>query len=191
MITELRYTITEQDFVDYNLYFVEHDPITQKNIWKLRWIMAGMAAIGGTGLMYALDVFHPMAIVAYLALAVVCFLIAPAWVRRNVKKNVYRTIQRATNKHICGQKTLYLHDDKIQLVGQSEDSEYGYEAFKRVTVADRQVYLYLDDISALIIPNDAFSSEQDKISFVQQLEARIAQAKREAKPTTDQDIEEN
>ena len=51
---ELNYVITPQDFVDYNIYFIDHDPLTQKSIRNMSIILAGLVIVGGTGLMYAL-----------------------------------------------------------------------------------------------------------------------------------------
>lgn len=185
MVTALQYEITEQDFVDYNMYFIDHDPITQRNIQKIRWMMAGMVAIGGTVLMYMIDALNLVTVLIYLLLAVGCFFLGPAWVKRNARKNVHRTIQNASNKHICGQKTLRLNETGVQLIGENEDSTYSYDAFRRVTMAQNQVYLYLDDISALIVPNHAFSTAEQKEAFVHSLEQRIAQAKRNAPPSED------
>lgn len=180
---ELNFEITEKDFVDYNMYFIAHDALTQKTMRKMSWMMAGLVVVGGTGLMYLVDSLTPVSVAVYLALAVACFFGTPVMFKRKARKNVHLTIQRASNKHICGPKTLTLTDEGIRLVGESEDSLHPYTAFKRVTAAQDQVYLYLDDISALIVPNRAFADPADKENFIHTLEARIAEAKRSAPET--------
>ncbi len=174
---ELQYEIKEQDFIDYNMYFIDHDPLIQKTMRKLSMIMAGLVLVGGLALMYMFDAISALSIVVYLALAGVCFLIGPAWFKRSARKNVRRTIQRAVNKHICGAKTMRLTEEGVQLVGESEDSLHPYHAFKRVLPVQNQVYLYLDDLSALIVPNTAFSGDAEKQEFISKLEAHIAKAK--------------
>ena len=71
---ELNYVITPQDFVDYNIYFIDHDPLTQKSIRNMSIILAGLVIVGGTGLMYALNSLTPVSVAVYLILAVACFL---------------------------------------------------------------------------------------------------------------------
>ncbi len=176
---ELQYEIKEQDFIDYNLYFIEHDVLMQKTIRKLSFVMAGLVLLGGMGLMYAFKSLTILSVVVYAVLAVACFFLVPAWMKRTARKNVRRTIQRAVNKHICGTKTLRLLDNGVQMVGESEDSLHPYQAFKRVVCAKDQVYLYLDDLSALIVPNRAFTDEAAKQAFVRILEERMEQAKAE------------
>ena len=49
-----------------------------------------------------------------------------------------------------------------------------------MTEAARQVYLYLDDLAGLIVPNSAFANDEEKKEFIRVLEERIAQAKKDA-----------
>lgn len=182
---ELQYEIKEQDFIDYNMYFINHDALMQKTMRKMSLVMAGLVLLGGMGLMYVLDSVTTLSIVVYALVAAACFFVAPAWFKRSARKNVKRTIQRAVNKHICGAKTLRLLDNGVQMVGESEDSLHPYQAFKRVVCAQNQVYLYLDDLSALIVPNTAFATDAAKQEFVSTLEARMEKAKAEH-PETEQ-----
>lgn len=177
---ELNYNITAQDFVDYNIYFIDHDPLTRKSIRNMSIILAGLVIVGGTGLMYALNSLTPVSVAVYVILAVACFLGGPKMYKRKVHKHVHMTLRRAANKHICGPKTLKLTDEGVQLIGESEDTLHPYESFKRVTEAERQVYLYLDDLAGLIVPNSAFSSAEEKREFIRTVESRIAQAKQNA-----------
>lgn len=174
---ELHYEITEQDFVDYNLYFIAHDAMTQKTIRRMSTLTAALVLVGGTALMYLLDTLSPVSVGMYVVLAAVCFFGCPAWFTHKARKNVHRTIERASNRHICGPKTLRLTDTGVQLVGESEDSSYPYAAFQRVITAEKQVYLYLDDLSALIVPRCAFPDEEARRTFVRMLEGRITEAK--------------
>ena len=174
---ELHYEITEQDFVDYNLYFIAHDAMTQKTIRRMSTLTAVLVLVGGTALMYLLDTLSPVSVGMYVVLAAVCFFGCPVWFTHKARKNVHRTIERASNRHICGPKTLRLTDTGVQLVGESEDSSYPYAAFQRVITAEKQVYLYLDDLSALIVPQRAFPDEEARRTFVRMLEGRITEAK--------------
>lgn len=173
---ELNYEITEQDFVDYNMYFIDHDLLTQKTLRRMRLIMAGLVIAGGALLMYLLDTLNAVSTLVYVALAAAVYWYAPRGFKNKARKNVHRTICRATNKHICGPKRLTADADGVRLTGEGEDSSYPYSAFKRVTEAERQVYLYLDDLSALIVPNGAFQDAEHKRSFLTFLRSRIEQA---------------
>lgn len=174
---ELNYTIQEQDFIDYNLYFIDHDVLTQKTIRRMQLLLAGLVLVGGMALMYCFDSLNTLSVIVYAVFAVGAYFYAPWAFRQRAKKNVRLTIKRAMNKHICGAKTLTADPDGVSLTGEGEESRYTYDAFKRVTAAPNQVYLYLDDLSALIVPNSAFSDQTHKEQFIRTVETRITDAK--------------
>lgn len=188
---ELRYTISEQDFIDYNMYFIDHDPVTQKTIHRMRLLLAGLVIVGGAALMYGVGTLTPVSVAVYVALAAGIYAYAPRGFKNKAKKNVRLTIKRAVNKHICGQKLLTADDEGVRLTGEDEDSRYPYAAFTRVTPVKRQVYLYLDDISALIVPDNAFADAAEKEAFVRFLEERIEAAKAEKPAEADGQDESN
>lgn len=174
---ELNYTIQEQDFIDYNMYFIQHDALTQKTIRRMQLLLAGLVLVGGLALMYCFDSLNTLSVIVYAVFAVGAYFYAPWAFRQRAKKNVRLTIKRAMNKHICGAKTMKADAEGVSLSGEGEESRYTYDAFKRVTTAPNQVYLYLDDLSALIVPNSAFSDQAHKEQFIRMVETHIADAK--------------
>lgn len=190
---ELNYTIQEQDFIDYNMYFIEHDVLTQKTIRRMQLLLAGLVLVGGLALMYCFDSLNTLSVIVYAVFAVGAYFYAPWAFRQRAKKNVKLTIKRAMNKHICGAKTLTADADGVSLTGEGEESRYTYDAFKRVTAAPNQVYLYLDDLSALIVPNSAFFDQAQKEQFIRMVETRITDAKMLAQkeaPADEEDAQE-
>ena len=176
MQATLHYTITEQDFVDYNLYFVAHDEMTARGMRRLRLTAPALILIGGTLLMYVLDALNVWTVLGYAALAAAAYAAGPWTIRRRVRRNVSRTLKHAVNKHICGEKTLTVDENGVRLTGENEDNTYGFDAFKRVVDTGRQVFLYFDDVSALIVPAAAFDGDAARQEFVRALTARIEAA---------------
>ena len=176
---QLQYKITEQDFIDYNMNFVAGDKVVQRQLRRMQLLLAGIILIGGTGLAVLTDSLSIRSVAVYVILAAVMYFYFPRSYQSKVKKNVQRTIRSASNRHICGEKTLTIEGDTVRLTGESEDSTYPFSAFSRVAVAERQVYLHLDDITALIVPNSAFADTAARDAFAADFEKRIQAAKAE------------
>lgn len=174
---QLKYTVTEQDFVDYNMDFIEHDKGTQQMIHRTQLMMVLLVLVGGTALMSVLHALSALSIAVYLALAAGVYFYLPMAFKSKVRKNVHRTIRRSNNKDICGEKTLTITEDSVNLSGENENSTYPFEAFDRVAVGARQLFLHLDDITALIIPNAAFADDGERRAFVESFEEHIQAAK--------------
>ncbi len=176
------YDITPADFIALNLYFVEHDPVIRRSSQKLRWVGTMLVFFGGLLLMLALGSLSPFAVVVYAAAAVLVYLLLPKRISHNVRKNVERTLKTASSKSICGQKTFTMGEDRCTLTGEEENSSYEYGAFSKVVEDREEIYLFLDDVSALIIPHRAFADEAGRQAFLTGISAKIEAAKAEKTP---------
>ena len=176
------YDITPEDFVALNLYFYEHDPVIQKSTQKLRMGGTMLVFFGGLVLMLALDSFTPLAVVVYGIAAALVYKFLPKRIVHNVRKNVDRTLKTASSKSICGQKTFTMDEKTCTLVGEEEHSSYEYSAISKIVDDKEDIYLFLDDVSALIIPHRAFADGQARADFVTGISAKIEAAKAEKNP---------
>lgn len=173
VLMELHYTITKQDYIDFNLNYYENNALVQRSITITRVATAVICLLGGSALMYWLDLLSPVSVAVYALLAAACFFGMPWYMKRKMVKNVGRILQRATNKQLCGEKTLILSEDKLQLIGENEDSTYQREAVQRTASDAGHYYIFVDEFSALIVPFTAFADEQQKRSFYDQVTAYI------------------
>lgn len=162
---KLNYEITPADFVAFNIYFAEHDPVLSKQTAKLR-VTASMMVVGfGLLLMFITGGLRPVSVAVYVVLAALTYLLFPRYYRYLLKRNVDRTLRAAANRAVCGPKTLTLDDENVSLTGENESSVYPYSGFHKLCEDEGHYYLFLDDVSALILPFTAFADEAAKQAF--------------------------
>ena len=125
---EFKYSVSKQDYIDFNLNYFNNNAVVQRSIWMMRVATAVIVIIGGSVLMYWLHALTLVSGLVYLALAAVCFFGTPWYMRRKVVKNTERILKNANNKQLCGPKTLTLRDEDFELKGENEDSVYRYDA---------------------------------------------------------------
>lgn len=169
---ELKYVITEQDYIDFNLNFWRTNVRVQRMLLQLRIVTTLLCLVAGTALMLWLKL-SPLTIVAYAALAAVIFFGLPSFMQRKVKKNVLKILRNAKNKNLCGEMCMTLGDSGFRLVGAGEDSGYLYENVHRVASDEAHYYVYVDEYSSLIIPFTAFADEQQKQAFYDRMTSEI------------------
>lgn len=177
------YNIEPADFVALNIHFAANDPVIQKSFKKLRTGATMFVFFGGLILMLTLNMFTPVAVAVYGALAIMVYWGLPRVFKSNMKKNVERTLRSAANKSICGEKTFTMDEDTCNLKGENEDTSYPYSAFSRVVEDVNHYYLFLDDVSALIIPFRAFENGQERQAFITAIREKIDAAKAENSET--------
>lgn len=170
---ELHYEITQQDFVDFNLYYFDHTPAVQRSIFISRVAIAAIVIIGGSLLMALLGSLSLIPLMGYLVLAAVFFFGIPWYMRRKAGKNAGRILREAENKHLCGPKTFILHEDKFELKGENEDTSYPYETVQRIVEDENHYYIFIGDRSGLIIPFAAFANKDQKADFYGRMTAHM------------------
>ena len=112
---EFKYSVSKQDYIDFNLNYFNNNAVVQRSIWMMRVATAVIVIIGGSVLMYWLHALTLVSGLVYLALAAVCFFGTPWYMRRKVVKNTERILKNANNKQLCGPKTLTLRDEDFEL----------------------------------------------------------------------------
>ncbi len=181
-MTQYTYDIVPDDFLALNIYFAENDPVVKKSIQKLRTGSTMLVFFGGLIFMLALNMFTPLAVVVYGVAAALVYKFMPKMLYRNMRKNVERSLKSASSKSICGEKTFTMDEKTCTLVGEEEHSTYEYTAFSKVVEDKQHCYLFLDDVSALIVPFRAFADEAGRSAFLAGISAKIEAAKAEKTP---------
>lgn len=170
---ELHYNITQQDFVDFNLYYFDHNASVQRSIMITRVATAAIVIVGGAVLMALLGSLSLVPVIVYLVLAALFFFGTPWYMRRKVIKNTGRILRDAQNKQLCGPKTFLLHKDEFQLKGGNEDTSYPYEIVQRIVEDENHYYIFIGDRSGLIIPFSAFKDKDQKADFYGRMTAHM------------------
>lgn len=172
---EITYKVEPDDFVAFNLSYIQGSPVMRANIRNTRLISAGIVLVGGCILMQMLGLLSPLSVAAYAALAVAVFFAVPYLMKRRVRKGVLRLLARPQNRNICSEKTLTLAESELTLVGGGEDSRYEYSAVERVTEDAEHYFIYVGAMAALIVPFRAFAGGEEKAAFYKELCAKVQQ----------------
>lgn len=170
---ELHYTITRQDYIDFNLDYFTKNVVVQRSLRMTRCATAAIVLLGGTALMYWLKAISPLSITVYILLALACFFGTPWYARRKVIKNMDRILKRANNQQLCGEKTFILREHEFELKGEKEDTVYQYEAVQRTSTDAGHYYIFVDEFSALIVPFTAFADQAQQQLFYDRITAHI------------------
>ena len=63
---EFKYSVSKQDYIDFNLNYFDNNAVVQRSIWMMRVATAVIVIIGGSVLMYWL---HALTLVSGLVLS--------------------------------------------------------------------------------------------------------------------------
>ena len=97
---EFKYSVSKQDYIDFNLNYFNNNAVVQRSIWMMRVATAVIVIIGGSVLMYWLHALTLVSGLVYLALAAVCFFGTLGYMRRKGVRNHERIVKNANAKQL-------------------------------------------------------------------------------------------
>jgi hypothetical protein len=118
-------------------------------------------------------------IVAYLLVGTIGFLFAPAGLRGTHRKQTIALYSKVENRWIFEPQTLRIEHDCLTSEAARGRAELRWEYIQRICRTDRYLFIYLSEVQAWIIPEDAVTSG-DFDSFVRAADQRWQAAKKAA-----------
>lgn len=150
---EIRYTITEEDYIQFNLYHIEESASLRKQFQMLRLylplLMAVVIFLVGTQVLKQPALYWVVVAVLY---AVGWFVIYPRLYKKSIRKNVVKMAREGDNTSVFGDKTLEIAGDKITISGQDTTEIIDKTAIKEIKQKNDLLILYNSSVSAHIIP---------------------------------------
>lgn len=160
---ELRYTVTENDYIQYNLYHHAHSPSTRRTVAIFRFGVPVILVI-----LSLLTIRHHnlFAWLPAIILAVLWLALTPGFFRRSIAKNVKKLMYEGRYSEFIGDFTVTLLDDTIRYAGNGQTMETAYNRVERVEHDAERLYIYIGSLSAIIIPLRDFKDEAEKQAFL-------------------------
>lgn len=167
---EFEYTMTKEDYLRYNEYHFLNSKSGKTQIKKYRWTV-GIAAI----VMLALAVYYTVeleldvlagALFVFSAVIIVCMFCGKKIVIRNLKKAVNKA--SADGKEPYGYKSaISFKDEYIECISELKETKIRYGAIEKVCSSDDAVYIYIEALQALVLPERVFADEAQKRSLLE------------------------
>lgn len=157
------YTVTEQDYIAYNLFHYGQSPSVKRTLLLLRVVFPLLVMI--MAFLYSrINMYYMVVAVIF---SIVWFFVYPHSFRRSLARGVKRIMKEGKGNEFVGEKRLTLGDTHIIFEEGRGTIESKYDAVERIESDQERFYLYLGTVSAYILPLSAFQTKEQKEQFVQ------------------------
>jgi len=165
---KLDINLTEDDYLEYNLFHAMQSNTGKKQIRKSRIFLAVVTVILIAIVFLILGcTFFSITYAILLGLFMglyILFLVNV--VKRNIKSQI-KKLKKTGKLPFDAVSRLEFHEDKIIEITDSKRIEQGYEVLERICiVGDRFVYLYYSSIGAFILPVPQIKNQIDQDDFL-------------------------
>lgn len=165
---KLEFTLTKQDYIDFNLYHLEHSPSIRSAHNKSRF----GGAIAYLALPFVLVNVTTIPffwwMITFSITAIAWVLLFPRTMRKFYIKQINKAFLEKNNSFF-----LELREEGVMTKGDSDEMITSYRSISQIAQNDGTLYLYNSSVSAIIVPKTAFHSEDERRIFLDTLRPRI------------------
>ncbi len=161
MTTE--FDLTVDDLSTFNLYHHQHSPTARKHYYRAWFIPATVWLLLCLGLLYLLiavkriGLWESFVNIWPLFCGVIAHLtIFPWWYRRKVRKIITGMIAEGKNRGLLCHHRVTLSPETISRTGDYGTNSTNWSAVERIVTTSQQLLVYLNSMSAVVIPRRAF-----------------------------------
>lgn len=167
------YSLTEQDYLEFNLYHFKHSPSMRRSLNLQRYgIPLFILAFS-----FLIDKFDEIPLWAWLITSIIIALLwviyYPKYFKNQIIKSVTKMVREGKNSNLLGRHALELSEYGLTEITENSETKTGWSGIAKFVYNTDYLYIYINSIAAHIIPTSAFESAMHKDEFVYIIEKNI------------------
>ena len=184
---QIRYTVTEQAYLDFNIHHIEHSASISKLARRARLALPVVLSLIGLGFWgfttwrFGIRAFSFANLAGCLAISALWYTLYPWRYRKSLEKRLKSYFAEGNGKEFIGDFTLELRDVPLRTEGgDGVTTAVPYDRIGKLVENKGCLYIYTGSMTAVILPLDAFGSDEAYREFRGRLEEKL-RAAREAR----------
>ncbi len=163
----LEYEFTEQDYIEYNLYHYQNSPSTKRLLLIQRYGVALLFMILAPLMHLISQVPFSYYLISFAIASIVWIVLFPKIVEQSMKKRILKMVEEGKRNYLFGRHELRITQDGIH--GKTGVSETTWHRIERAVETEKHVLVYLNSITAFVVPKSAFGSQEEKDRFLEEV----------------------
>lgn len=160
---EVKFEITEEDYIQFNLIHIQNSPSQKKMYHLLRYAIPLLFTIPiyiiGT-MVFNQPRMYWMIIAVFFAL--IWMITYPKQYKKLIEKQTKKLLKEGDNSSIFGEKTMVIDEEDITVFSEFTSEKVAKNSIKDIKISDDLILIYLSGISAQIIPTRYLNDESRK-----------------------------
>ncbi|MDL4842269.1 YcxB family protein [Aquibacillus rhizosphaerae] len=149
---EINYTLTKDDYINFNLYHAKHSKSIQKTLFYLRVtapiLYLGLAAVFS----FITEIPILVTLVPFIVISILWVVFYPRLFYGTIKRNAYKMIKESENDSLLGKHQMKV--DEAGIIDKTTNGQTSVNWSGVVNFAEEKDYyfIYIGSINAYIIP---------------------------------------
>ena len=166
---ELKYEVTEEDYIKFNIYHAENSQAHKKIYNMLKYIIPILSGIiiyfTGPNLFKQPKVYWGIIAILFILIWIVRF---PKKYKKIIRKSVETMLKDGDNSSMMCKNTMIIGQNDIKVINENSTEITSREGIKEVRVYDDMILIYLSGFTAHIIPT-RYLTDENKEELLERL----------------------
>ncbi|MFD1030235.1 YcxB family protein [Metaplanococcus flavidus] len=163
---ELNYKLTEEDYIDFNLFHAKNSKAVKKQVTMQRVLVPVMYIIlAFLGLVF-LDMPFLFLFIPFLLMGILWFIFYPAYFYRLIKRNSTKMMREGKNEGVLGAHKMIFTEDGLREISPKGEMSISWSGIESFGEDPSGFYLYNSGMSALIIPKKELGNSEEVSRFL-------------------------
>lgn len=170
---EIKFNITEDDLITYNLYQANTIKSIKRAIALQRYIPAIIFIFAGFLFSNKQSSSYYISLFAFTTLAVLWIIFYPLYFKRHVIKSMSKIFKKDESKNLFGKYSIKLEQEKVVEISPSKKNKTDWKDVKDLVEYKGYLFIILTEVTAYIIPPTAFRDENQKEIFISFIKSKL------------------
>jgi len=160
---KLQYELTNQDFIDFNINFIETSPVMRRSLLVKRFMFPVLLLASPPTLSQVFNVSFPVMMALFAILAIVWAVFYLKWFKYRIARKAEKLIKTGKVPGVVGTHELFIEQGVI-----SDKTSAGitqYERIEKVIESKTHLFIYVSQVMAYIVPKKVFEAPSELESF--------------------------
>jgi len=164
---KIEYELNKQDYIDLNIYHAKNSKVTKKALLIQRFLVPVIYLIIPFVLAPVTDIPLWYWFTAFAVVAVLWIAFYPRYSMRFAVRRISKLVDEGNNKDIFGKHSITVDENGI--VGETVhgESKISWNGIERIVSEKEHFFIYINSVSAFVIPKRYFESEKAMDEFFQ------------------------
>ncbi len=160
---KLQYELTSQDFIDFNINFIETSPVMKRSLLIQRIMFPILLLASPATLSNLFDVPFVVLMTLFGVLAILWLVFYLKWFKYRIARKSEKLIASGKVPGVVGPHELFIEQGVISDKTSTDITRY--EAIEKVVESRTHIFIYVSQVMAYIVPKKVFVTPSDLEAF--------------------------
>ncbi len=160
---KLQYELTKQDFIDFNINFIETSPAMKRSLLIQRFLFPVLLLASPATLSNLFNVPFQVLMTLFGALALAWVLFYIKWFKYRIARRSEALIASGKAPGVVGPHELFIAQGVLSDKTSADITRY--EHIEKVVESRAHLFVYVSQVMAYIVPKKVFATAEDMEAF--------------------------